>query len=78
MNLKVNWQMAAVIIGLLLNFGAIAYWGGNTTSKLDNLDQAVTEETIQQRVEHQEFRAQISDLQQRTTWVEAKVNGTGG
>jgi hypothetical protein len=75
MNLKVNWQLAAIIIGLLLNFGAIAYWGGSHTVKLEALSTVVTKEALQQRVEHTEFRAHISELQQRTTWVEAKVNG---
>lgn len=73
--MKINWSMVAVIIGLLVNFAAIAYWGGTTGEKVDALGVSVQQETIQQRIEHAEFRANIADLQQRTTWVEAKVNG---
>ena len=69
--------MVAVIIGLVINFVGIAYWGGTTGEKVDAFGVTVTQEAIQQRSEHAEFRAHISELQQRTTWVEAKVNGTG-
>jgi len=73
--MKINWSMVAVVIGLILNFAGVAYWGGQTGEKLESLDAAVTAEMAQQRIEHVEFRAHISELQQRTTWVEAKVNG---
>ncbi len=73
--MKINWSMVAVIIGLIINFIGVAYWGGATGEKVDALGVSVQQETVQQRIEHAEFRTHISDLQQRTTWVEAKING---
>lgn len=73
--MKINWSMIAVVLGLILNFAGVAYWGGSIRSDVEALDTSVKAETVQQRVEHTEFRAQISVLQQRTSRVEGRLNG---
>jgi Tfp pilus assembly protein PilE len=73
--MKLNWTVIALIVGILANISAVFYWGGVTSAQVEAVSAAVTQETAQQRIEHAEFRAQISELQQRQSRTEGRLNG---